>query len=150
MSSRLTERISGSSVSTIPTLRILGKTLSFPSTLLFCLSYEPSWLKLRNSLGVVIRPSQTSLFVIWSMAAFEGAQIRIFFFSSKLATFFKYSYSAARRPMRVVVLPVPGGPWRRTIPDSLRTISRMDSYWVALYSDFNFCKMGSNCSRSLS
>lgn len=140
MSSKLTDMISGSSVSTIPTRSIFGNTRSVGPLPAF--SIEPSKLKFALRVDVVMRPSHFSLFVMWSIAAFEGAQIRIFLFYSAVQVFFKYSYSAANKPINVVVFPVPGGPCKSTIPDSLSTISLIDSYWVELYWAFIFYKIG--------
>lgn len=80
---------------------------------------------------------------MWSTAAFEGAQIRIFVFY-ELEMFLKYEYYADNKPINVVVLPVPGGPCKSTTPDLRRHISRIDSYCVVLYSFLSFSKSGSS------
>ena len=66
---------------------------------------------------------------MWSTAAFEGAQIIIFLLSPLR---FRYSNCADSSPMRVDVLPVPGGPCSITMPFYRRTISRIDSHCVWL------------------
>ena len=143
ISSKATDRMSGSVVSTIPTLSIWGKTLLVPlyaSSSIFS-PYSSSLyllILLRKLLEIfwlpprwVINPSHTNLLVIKSTAALDGAQIMIFLLSSSpVKIFFKYSYSAASSPISVVVFPVPGGPCKRTIPDYLNTISLIDWNWV--------------------
>ena len=90
LSSNLTAIISGSSVSTIPTRNIFGNTFYVEVDVLFS-SVIPSLLKLMLWLGhVVVNPSRYNLFVIWSIAALEGAHTIIFFLYSDVHTLFRY------------------------------------------------------------